>query len=48
MTLRGKQIVLSDLDATITADSKDEPKLKCEDAKKDIDIKKPDKFSHSK
>ena len=48
MTLRGKQIVLVDFDATMMADFIDEAKLDHEDGKKDTDIDKPDKFSNSK
>ena len=48
MTLRGKYIVLDDFDVTIMADCIYEAKLDYEDGKKDPDIDKPDKFSHSK
>ena len=48
LTLRGKQIVLSDFDATMMADCIYEYKLDYEDGKKDPYIEKPYKFSHSK
>ena len=48
MTLRSKQIVLADFDATIMAYFIDEEKLDYEDVKKDPDIEKLDKFSHIK
>ena len=48
LTLQGKQIDLYDFDATIMVDFKYEEKLDYEDGKKDPDIKKPDKLSHSK
>ena len=48
LTLRGKHIVLADFDATMMADCIDEANLNYEDGKKDPDIKKTDKFSHSK
>ena len=48
LTLRGKQVFLADFDATIMVDFKYEEKLDYEDGKKDPDIKKPDKLSHSK
>ena len=48
MTLRGKQIVLADLDANKIADFIYETKLDYENGEKDPYIKKPDKFSHRK
>ena len=48
MTLRGKHIVLADFYATMMADCIYEARLEYEDGKKDPDIDKPDKFSHSK
>ena len=48
MTLRDKQIVLVDFDTTMMEDCTDEFMLDYEDGKKDPDIKKTDKFSHSK
>ena len=48
MTLRGEHIVLANFDATMVADCIDEEKLDYEDGKKDLDIKKHDKFSHIK
>ena len=47
LTLRGKHIFLSDFDATMMSDCIYEAKLEYEDGKKDTDIDKPDKFSHS-
>ena len=47
-TLRGKNIVLDDFYATIMADYIYEEKLDYKDGKKDLDIKKPDNFSHGK
>ena len=48
LILRGKQIVLAAFDATMMEDCINEKKLDYEDVKKEPDIEKPDKFSHSK
>ena len=48
MTVRGKQIVLSDFDATIMSDCIDYAQLNYEDGRKYPYIEKPDKFSHRK
>ena len=48
MTLSVKHIVLVDFDATIMTYGMDEAKFDYEDGKKEPDIKKPDKYSHSK
>ena len=48
LTLRVKQIILADFDATTMVDCIYEAKLDYKDMKKDPDIKKPDKFSHIK
>ena len=48
LTLRGKNIILADFDGTITEECIYEAKLNYEDGKKDPNIKKSDKFSHSK
>ena len=48
LTLRGKQIVLADFDTTMMAYYIYEANLNYKDGKKEPDIDKPDKFSHSK
>ena len=48
LTLSVKHIVLVDFDATIMTYGMDEAKFDYEDGKKEPDIKKPDKYSHSK
>ena len=48
MNLRGKQIDISDFDATIMEDCKDEANLDYGYGEKDPDAKKPDMFSHRK
>ena len=48
LTLRGKQVDLTDFDATVVAHCIDESKLYYEDGKMDPDIQKPDKFLHRK
>ena len=47
LALRGKHIVLDDFDATMMAYCIDEDILDYKDGKKDPDINKPDKLSHS-
>ena len=48
LNLRYKHNVLADFDATMMANCIDEANLDYEDGKKNPDIKKPEKFSHSK
>ena len=48
MTLKGKYIAFAEFDATAMAECIYEEKLDYMDGKKYQDIKKPDKFSHSK
>ena len=48
LTLGVKHIFLYDFDATMMKYCIDEAKLDHKDVKKDPDINKPDKFSHSK